>query len=67
MPDPHNCEAMQYELFNSCFPKSNFGPSTIKNITEFKHDILIYIDQFEDELWLLRGTPKGENDVNHSV
>ena len=61
---PHNREAMQYELFNSCFPKSNYdysdGPSTIKNITEFKHDLLIYIDRFEDKLKLLGGTPKGE-------
>ena len=61
---PHNREAMQYELFNSCFPKSNYdysdGPSTIKNITEFKHDLLIYIDRFEDKLRLLGGTPKGE-------
>ena len=38
-----------------------FGRScTIKNIIEFKHDILIYIDCFEEMLRLLGGTPKGE-------
>ena len=38
-----------------------FGRScTIKNIIEFKHDILIYIDCFEEMLRLLGGTSKGE-------
>ena len=61
---PKNLEAMQYELYQSCFPKSTFdysdAQSTVNNITEFKNDILIYIDRFEDKLRLLGYTRKAK-------
>ena len=62
MVAPKNLEAMQYELYQSCFPKTTFdytdAQSTVNNITEFKNDVLIYIDRFEDKLKLLGYTKK---------
>ena len=57
MVAPKNLEAMQYELYQTCFPRTTFdysdAQSTVNNISEFKNDVLIYIDRFEDKLRLL--------------
>ena len=60
---PKNLEAMQYELYQPCFPSKTGHDYTeaetiIKNIAEFKNDLLIYIDRFEDRLKLLGYTEK---------
>ena len=64
MVAPKNLEAMQYELYQSCFPRTTFdysdAQSTVNNISEFKNDVLIYIDRFEDKLRLLGYTWKAK-------
>ena len=64
MVAPKNLEAMQYELYQTCFPRTTFdysdAQSTVNNISEFKNDVLIYIDRFEDKLRLLGYTRKAK-------
>ena len=60
---PKNLEAMQYQLYQPCFPSKTGRDYSnvegiIKYITEFKNDLLIYIDRFEDRLKLLGYTEK---------
>jgi len=60
---PRKLQAMQVELSRSVFPKSNMKlysepESTLKHITDYKHDIQTYIDRFEDRLKLVGFTEK---------
>jgi len=52
---PTNLQKMQLELSKSCWPRRDEYKSAeeiMKNIAEFKIDLFIYIDRFEDKLTL---------------
>ena len=55
---PENLEQMQLELSKSAWPRCKHDYKSpdiiIKNIGDFRTDMLIYIDRFEDKLKLLR-------------
>ena len=55
---PANLEQMQLELSKSAWPRCKHDYKSpdviIKNIADFRTDMLIYIDRFEDKLKLLR-------------
>jgi hypothetical protein len=60
---PKDLESMQYELYQSCFPTKTSADYTdnensVKHITEYKSDLLTYLDRFEDKLKLLSYTDK---------
>jgi hypothetical protein len=61
---------MQLELSKSCWPKRNEYKTTediVKNIADFRIDLLIYIDRFEDKLILFGYSRKSRKYIPKNV